>query len=88
VVDFTQYQPPGVYVEDTTRPLVTTSTPLGSIAVLVGPGRGYQSLTEAVVALVAGTSLTAQGIFTTAGLLSSPPRMAPCSSMGTTTHSL
>jgi len=46
VVDFTQYKAPGVYVEDTTRPLVTSSQQSGSLAVLIGPGRGYQSVTE------------------------------------------
>jgi len=75
VVDFTQYQPPGVYVEDTTRPLVTTATPLGSIAVLVGPGRGYQTLTEAVLATITpGSDLTSQGIYTTA--VTGPPAIA------------
>jgi len=69
VVDFTQYQPPGVYVEDTTRPLVSPASLPGSITVLVGPGRGYQQYTEAVAAFSTPASyqpLTQAGIFATA----------------------
>jgi hypothetical protein len=50
VVDFTQYQAPGVYVEDTSRPLVTSAQQVGSLAVLIGPGRGYQQVTEVLLA--------------------------------------
>lgn len=48
MVDFTTYQPPGVYVEDTTGPVVTaTGVPLPLVAV-VGPARGFQIATQAV----------------------------------------
>lgn len=77
MTDFTQYQPPGVYVEDTTRPLVTPASLPGSVTVLVGPGRGYQQLTEAVaISSVGGAivTLAQQGIFTTAQV--GPPAIA------------
>jgi hypothetical protein len=77
VADFTQYQPPGVYVEDTTRPLVSPASLPGSITVLVGPGRGYQVRTEAVtVTDVNGqeTLLAQEGIFVTA--VTGPPAIA------------
>lgn len=77
MVDFTQYQPPGVYVEDTTRPLVTPASLPGSITVLVGPGRGYQQYTEAVAVTDVGgqeTPLTQAGIFVTVQV--GPPAVA------------
>lgn len=77
MTDFTQYQPPGVYVEDTTRPLVTPASLPGSVTVLVGPGRGYQTRTEAVVLSdVNGQEvlLAQQGIFTTTVV--GPPAIA------------
>jgi len=77
VADFTQYQPPGVYVEDTTRPLVSPASLPGSITVLVGPGRGYQTRTEAVALtdVVDGeVRLAQEGIFTTA--VTGPPAIA------------
>lgn len=79
MVDFTQYQPPGVYVEDTTRPLVTPASLPGSITVIVGPGRGYQQLTEAVaVSSVAEdiVTLAQEGIFT-AAVVGPPAISAP-----------
>lgn len=65
-VDFTRYQPPGVYVEDTTTPLVTSSGVPQSIVCLVGPALGYMTATESVtISANTAATLTNRGIFTT-----------------------
>lgn len=45
----TGYNVPGVYVRDTTGPLVSTAGLPESVVTLVGPAVGYQTITEAVV---------------------------------------
>lgn len=73
--DFTRYVPPGVYVQDTTTPIVTTTgLPLSVVAIL-GPALGYQTATETVLIYAnVGTVLTNEGIFTTAQ--AGPPAIA------------
>lgn len=44
--DFSQYVPPGVYVQDTSQPIVVTTGIPTSTVTIVGPARGYQSATE------------------------------------------
>jgi hypothetical protein len=45
----TGYNVPGVYVRDTTGPLVSTAGLPESVVTLIGPAVGYQTITEAVV---------------------------------------
>lgn len=48
-VDFSQYQPPGVFVEEETTPLVSVLGVNPTVVALVGPSVGYREHTEAVV---------------------------------------
>lgn len=48
-VDFTQYAPPGVYVQETTVPVVLPSGVAATTVALVGPTLGFQAFTETVV---------------------------------------
>jgi hypothetical protein len=65
--DFTRYVPPGVYVQDTTTPIVTTTGLPPSVVAVLGPALGYQTATEtALVYASTGTVLDNKGIFTTA----------------------
>jgi hypothetical protein len=48
VVDFTQYQPPGVYVQDTTTPLVNSTGSEATAVCLIGGSVGYQSWVEVI----------------------------------------
>lgn len=75
--DFTQYVPPGVYVEDTTQPTVLSTGDAGNALVLVGPGQGYRVAVEAVRAYAADEDtvpLSKRGVFTTAVV--GPPAIA------------
>jgi hypothetical protein len=48
-VDFTQYQPPGIFIEEETTPLVSVIGASGpSIVAVVGPSVGYRINTQAV----------------------------------------
>lgn len=61
-IDFTQYQPPGVYVQDETTPVVTpVGFPLVTVT-LVGEARGYQTYAQPVVLSTNGTVLTKHGV--------------------------
>lgn len=55
--DFTQYQPPGVYVEEETSPLVSVIGVAPTLVALVGPSVGYRTHTEAVT--LTGTAAVA-----------------------------
>jgi hypothetical protein len=77
VVDFTQFQPPGVYVQDDSQPVVTSTSQPGGALVIVGPGLGYQTYTETVRAYSTAASyvyLAQRGIHTTA--VTGPPAIA------------
>lgn len=64
MVDFTRYQPPGVYVEDATSPIVNTTGVAPSVVCIVGAALGYQTYTETVAAsTTAGVVLTETGIY-------------------------
>lgn len=73
--DFTSYVPPGVYVQDTSLPVVTPSTVPTNIVTVIGPAQGYQTATD-VVQIYYGTNaaLAQRGIFTTA--VTGPPAIA------------
>lgn len=73
--DFTRYVPPGVYVQDTTTPIVTTTGLPPSVVAILGPALGYQTATETVLVYSnAGTVLSNEGIFTTA--VTGPPAIS------------
>lgn len=77
MVDFTQFQPPGVYVQDDSQPVVTTTSQPGGALVLVGPGLGYQTYTETVRAYSTSSAfeyLSQRGIYTSAVV--GPPAIA------------
>lgn len=74
-IDFTQYQPPGIYVEDTSTPVVTSTGVSQSLVTLIGPAQGYQTSTETVLVYSStATVLANKGIFTTA--VTGPPAIA------------
>lgn len=68
MTDFSTYQPPGVYVEETVAPLATTVGVQPSVVAIVGPSRGYRTGIDTVV--LNGTSavpLSELGINPTTG---------------------
>lgn len=70
--DFTSYVPPGVYVQDTSQPVVTPTTVTTNIVTVIGPAIGYQTNTELVqVYWNSNTPLAKRGIFVTA--VTGPP---------------
>lgn len=70
--DFTSYVPPGVYVQDTSQPVVTPTTVATNITTVIGPAQGYQTATDVVpVFWNSNTALSKRGIFTTA--VTGPP---------------
>lgn len=70
--DFTSYVPPGVYVQDTSTPVVIPASVSTNVVTIVGPTRGYQTNTDNVaVYWNVQTPLSQRGIFTTA--VSGPP---------------
>jgi hypothetical protein len=70
--DFTSYVPPGVYVQDTSLPVVTPTTVTTNTVTVIGPSVGYQTNTELVqVYWNSNTALSKRGIFVTA--VTGPP---------------
>lgn len=75
--DFTSYVPPGVYVQDTSTPVVVPASVSTNIVTIVGPSNGYQTNTDNVaVYWNVNTPLTQRGIFT-AAVTGPPPIAAP-----------
>lgn len=75
--DFTSYVPPGVYVQDTSQPVVTPTTVTTNIVTVIGPAVGYQTNTEQVqVYWNANTALAKRGIFVSE-VAGPPPISAP-----------
>src|SRR5690606_769893 len=73
--DFTRYLPPGVYVEDNSDPIVTSTGLPPSVVAIIGPALGYQTATETLqIHSSTGTVLANQGIFVTA--VTGPPAIA------------
>lgn len=65
IPDFTRYVPPGVYVEDSSDPIVTSGGLPASVICLIGPALGYQTATETIVVFAStGTVLNNRGIVT------------------------
>lgn len=65
MVDFTRYQVPGVYVEDSTDPIVVGGGLPPSLVCIVGPARGFQNFTETVIIFSdEATVLSQRGIVT------------------------
>lgn len=48
MTDFSVYQPPGVYVEESTRPLVGRVSASTALTAIVGPSIDYRTLTETI----------------------------------------
>lgn len=75
--DFTSYVPPGVYVQDTSAPVVVPASVSTNIVTVVGPSNGYKTNTDNVaVYWNVNTPLTQRGIFT-AAVVGPPPISAP-----------
>jgi len=66
--NFSQYVPPGVYVQDDSQPIVVTTGVPTSTVTLVGPARGYQNSSD-TFSLYSQTStfLTFRGVFVPGG---------------------
>lgn len=62
MVDFTTYQPPGVYIEDTTTPLVNTTGVPPTVVCLIGPSLGYQTQTDVLTLAWNATLPTPAGV--------------------------
>lgn len=75
MADFTRYVPPGVYVEDNSDPIVTSTGLPATAVAIVGPSLGYQSAVETFPIFTAtGVVMNNYGIFTTA--VTGPPAIA------------
>jgi hypothetical protein len=75
--DFTSYVPPGVYVQDTSLPVVTPTSVSTNIVTIVGPANGYQTNTDNVaVYWNTRSTLSQRGIFVSA-VTGPPPIAAP-----------
>lgn len=73
--DFTSYVPPGVYVQDTSQPVVTPTTVPTNVVTVIGPAQGYQTSTDVVrVYYGTNTALSQRGIFVTS--VTGPPAIA------------
>ncbi len=55
--DFTTYQPPGVYINESATPLVSPSTSAPAVLALVGPSVGYQNGLQTIT--LSGTTAVA-----------------------------
>src|SRR5690242_13698392 len=77
IPSFTSYQAPGVFVQDTSIPVVATPLVPSSVLTLVGPALGYRTAVQSLLLYTAtATTLTYTGIFTTA-VTGPPPIAAP-----------
>jgi hypothetical protein len=75
IPSFTSYQPPQVYVEDTSIPVVVTPLVPSTVLTLVGPALGYRTAVQSLLLYAAtATPLTYTGVFTTA--VTGPPAIA------------
>lgn len=72
---FTTYQPPGVYVQDTSTPIVAPALVPSQVLTLVGPALGYRTAVQSLlISAATATPLTYAGVFTTA--VTGPPAIA------------
>lgn len=65
--DFTQYLPPGVYVEEEQTPLVSITGAAPAVVGIVGPAIGYRQHTEAITASATPVTLAKTGVDLTTG---------------------
>jgi hypothetical protein len=67
IPSFTSYQPPQVYVQDLSVPIVVTPLVPSQVVTLVGPALGYRTAIQSLIISAArAVTLTYTGIFTTA----------------------
>lgn len=72
IPSFTSYQPPQVYVSDTSIPVVVTPLVPSTVLTLVGPALGYRTAIQSLLLYTStATVLTYTGVFTTA--VTGPP---------------
>lgn len=72
---FSAYQPPGVYVQDVSTPVVVSSGVPAQLLTIVGPALGYRTSTESFpVSHSVAHNLAFTGVFTTA--VTGPPAIA------------
>lgn len=77
IPSFTSYQPPGVYVEDVSTPVVASSFTPSQVVTLIGPALGYRTAVQSLLlSASASVALTYRGVFTTAAA-GPPPIAAP-----------
>lgn len=75
IPSFSSYTPPGIYVSDTTGPIVTSTGNFPQVLAIVGPALGYRTASQSFKIYAAtGALLSFQGVFTTA--VSGPPAIA------------
>ena len=72
IPSFTTYQPPGVYVQDVTGPIVVPTLVPSQVLTLVGPALGYRTATQSLlISAATPVALTYDGVYTTA--VTGPP---------------
>lgn len=75
IPSFTTYQPPGVYVEDVSTPIVVPTLVPSQVLTLVGPALGYRSAAQSLlISASVQVPLIYKGVYTTAQ--SGPPAIA------------
>jgi hypothetical protein len=75
IPSFTSYQPPQVYVQDVSIPVVVTPLVPSQVITLVGPALGYRTAVQSLLLSAAtAVALTYTGVFTTAQ--AGPPAIA------------
>lgn len=75
IPSFTSYQPPQVFVSDTSIPVVVTPLVPSTVLTIAGPALGYRSAVQSLLLYTStATALTYTGIFTTA--VTGPPAIA------------
>lgn len=63
-IDFSQYVPPSVLVQDNTQPLLTVTGIEPGVVCLVGPTLGYRTATQTVLITALAQALTNPGVLT------------------------
>lgn len=67
IPSFTSYNPPAIYVSDTSVPIVVTPLVPSQVVTLVGPALGYRTAIQSlIISAATAVTLTYTGIFTTA----------------------
>lgn len=75
IPSLTSYNPPAVYVSDTSIPVVVTPLVPSTVLTLVGPALGYRTAVQSLLLYTSSaTALTYTGVFTTAQ--AGPPAVA------------